>query len=142
MLLVHTIEFPPMCEHQWLHRISRFHSPMSAHKNKTIAALLACTLGGIGAHRFYLYGRKDGWAWLHLALFPLSIFAGFIGALVIGLTSDEKWDATHNRDSAQQSQSGWQLALLLVCTMGVGTITLIAALARTVDYLYTGGAYG
>ncbi|RJG08056.1 TM2 domain-containing protein [Noviherbaspirillum cavernae] len=115
---------------------------LHSHKNKTLATLLAFALGGVGAHRFYLYGTKDGLAWLHVVLFPLSIFAGFVEALVIGLTPDDKWNATHNAGSATQSKSGWPLALLLVCTMGIGAIAVIAAIARTVDYLYTGGAYG
>jgi len=114
----------------------------ASHKNKTLATFLAFLLGGLGAHRFYLYGRKDFWAWVHLALFPLSIFAGFLGALIIGLTPDEKWDALHNAHSGQQSDSGWQLAVLLVLTTAIGATALIAAIARTFDLLYTGGAYG
>jgi hypothetical protein len=112
------------------------------HKNKTLATLLAAVLGGLGLHRFYMYGKKDFWGWVHLALFPLSIYAGFLEALVIGLTSDEKWDAVHNRDSSRKSESGWPLAILLVLTAGLGAIAVIATLARVVDYLYTGGAYG
>lgn len=113
-----------------------------SHKNKTFATLLAFVLGGLGAHRFYLYGKKDRWAWVHLFLFPLSVYAGFIEALVLGLTPDEKWDAAHNSASGRQSDSGWPLAILLVLTLGVGAIAVIATLARTFDLLYTGGAYG
>ncbi|HJV81968.1 TM2 domain-containing protein [Noviherbaspirillum sp.] len=112
------------------------------HKNKTLAAFFASFFGGLGVHRFYLYGKKDIWAWVHLVLFPLSVFAGFIEALVIGLTPDEKWDALHNRDSGRQSDSGWPLAILLVLTFGGGAIAVIAAIARTFDLLFTGGAYG
>jgi TM2 domain-containing membrane protein YozV len=113
-----------------------------AHKNKTLATLLAAILGGFGTHRFYLYGRKDKWAWLHILLFPLAVYAGFIEALMIGLTPDEKWDASHNPHSGKQSHSGWPLILLLVLTMGLGATAVIATLARTFDLLYTGGAYG
>lgn len=112
------------------------------HKNKTLATFFAAILGGLGAHRFYLYGGKDFWAWVHVFLFPLSIFAGFVEALVIGLTPDEKWDAQHNSGSGRQSRSGWPLAVLLVLTFGGGAIALIAALARGFDLLFTGGAYG
>ncbi|GIZ51404.1 hypothetical protein NCCP691_14180 [Noviherbaspirillum aridicola] len=115
---------------------------MAAHKNKTLATLLAAVLGGVGAHRFYLYGSRDKWAWLHVLLFPLSVFAGFLEALVIGLTPDEKWDGQHNAASGRQSSSGWPLVLLLVLTYGGGAIALIAAIARVFDLLYTGGAYG
>ena len=136
----------------------------STHKNKTFATLLALSLGGVGAHRFYLKGMQDRWGWLHLGSVPLSgllislgsdwpalftitplilsILAGFLEALVLGLTPDEKWDAQHNRDSGRQSSSGWPLAVLLVLTLGVGATALIAMLARTFDILFTGGAYG
>lgn len=114
----------------------------TSHKNKTLATLLAFLFGGFGFHRFYLYGKKDIWAWVHLALFPLSVFAGFIEALVIGLTPDEKWDVQHNSLSGRQSESRWPLAVLLVLTTAVGATALIATLARTFDLLYTGGAYG
>ena len=114
----------------------------TAHKNKTLATFLAAILGGLGAHRFYLYGKKDKPAWLHVVLFPLSIFAGFIAALVIGLTPDEKWDARHNPESGRESDSGWTVVLIVIATFGIGTTLLIAAIARAFDLLYTGGAYG
>jgi TM2 domain-containing membrane protein YozV len=112
------------------------------HKNKTFATFLAAVLGGVGAHRFYLFGKKDRWAWIHVVLFPLSVFAGFIEALVLGLTPDEKWDAQYNAGSGRTSDSGWLLIILLVLTFGFGAIAVIASIARVFDLLYTGGAYG
>jgi hypothetical protein len=136
----------------------------SSHKNKTLATFLAAVTGGLGLHRFYLYGIKDFWAWAHLAtvpitliafalnhnqpafflsvLFILSALSGFIEALVIGLTPDEKWDAKHNAQSGKQSSSGWPVVLLIVFTTAGGAIAVIAAIARIFDLLYTGGAYG
>jgi len=112
------------------------------HKNKTLATFLAAIFGGFGIHRFYLYGKRDKWAWVHALLFPLSVFAGFLEALIIGLTPDDKWDAAHNQGSGRQSASGWPLVVLLVLTFGGGAIAVIAAIARTFDLLFTGGAYG
>jgi TM2 domain-containing membrane protein YozV len=134
------------------------------HKNKTLATLLAIVLGGLGIHRFYLHGRKDIWGWLHFAALPLSLLAwlaapdqpllftgilfvisvlvGQLEALVIGLTPDERWDAACNPGSGKQSRSGWPLVLLLIVAMALGTTGLIAAIARTFDLLFTGGAYG
>jgi TM2 domain-containing membrane protein YozV len=134
------------------------------HKNKALSTLLAFLLGGLGVHRLYLGGARDPWLWLHLAALPLSglirlaapsqpllfvaaplvisYLAGFIEALVIGLTPDEKWDAAHNAGSGRLSDSGWPVALLLVATLGVGAVALIAAIARTFDLLITGGSYG
>ena len=134
------------------------------HKNKTLATLLAFLSGGFGLHRLYLRGAKDTGLWLHLAALPaclivalaargadpffkllplfISILAGFLEALVLGLTSDEKWDAIHNPGSGRQSASNWPLALLLVATLMIGAGSLIATISRLFDLLYTGGAYG
>ncbi|RJG03960.1 NINE protein [Noviherbaspirillum sedimenti] len=134
------------------------------HKNKTFATLLALLFGGIGLHRFYLHGISDRWGWLHLSTLALSgiavglwpeqvllltaaplvasILAGIIMALVLGLTPDEKWDQTRNPQSGKQSHSGGWLAVVLVLTTGIGAIALIAVLARALDLLFTGGAYG
>lgn len=135
-----------------------------SHKNKTLATLLAIVLGGLGAHRFYLHGRKDRWGWLHLAAAPLSliawraapgqpslyvglllvisILAGLVEALVLGLTPDARWDAMHNPASGRRSSSGWPVILLLVLAMAGGATGLIAVIARTFDLMFTGGAYG
>jgi len=134
------------------------------HKNKTFTTFLAAVFGGLGIHRFYLYGRKDLSGWLHWLTLPLSLLAiallgnlnpmfagmlfilsilcGFLEALVIGLTPDDKWDTKHNTGSGKKSESHWILALILVLTVGVGAMSLIALLARTFDLLFTGGAYG
>jgi TM2 domain-containing membrane protein YozV len=139
-------------------------SNMTRHKNKTFATLLAFLLGGIGAHRFYLYGKKDMWGWMHFATLPVSyvawlalrdqpllftsiafvvsVIASLLEALVIGLAPDEKWDAAHNSGSGRTSDSGWPLAVLLVLTVGVGAVVAIATLARTFDLIFTGGSFG
>lgn len=136
----------------------------TSHKNKTVATLLAVLLGGIGAHRFYLRGSLDKAGLLHVASLPiaglviglapeadiyykvlpvvLSYLVGFLEALVIGVTPDEKWDAAFNANSGKKSASKWPLAVLLVCTMLLGTTGLILTMSRLVDLLYTGGAYG
>ena len=134
------------------------------HKQKAFATLLAATTGGIGLHRFYLRGMADRWGWLHFASLPvslimiasgigqyglfqagplvLSILIGFIEALALGLTPDEKWDRTYNSTSGQSSNSGWPVVVLLVLTLGIGASALIGVIARTFDLLFTGGAFG
>ena len=134
------------------------------HKNKTLTTLLAAVAGSVGAHRFYLHGKTDKWAWLHLLSLPfslllssfyfgvpgllswspliLSLLIALLETLVLGLIPDEKWDHTYNRDSGQQSDSSWPLALILVLAMACGATALIATIARAFDLLYTGGAYG
>jgi len=139
------------------------HDMAATHKNKTVATLLALLLGGFGAHRFYLKGGADRLGLLHLCALPItgilygavkphpfyvilpllvSFIAGFIEALAIGLTPDDKWDAKHNTASGRQSRSSWTLPLLLVITMLTGAIVLIGTMARLFDLLFTGGAYG
>lgn len=134
------------------------------HKNKTFATLLALLLGGLGVHRFYLRGSLDKIGLMHVASIPLcglviglapqadsffkilplvlSYVAGFLETLIIGVTPDEKWDATFNAGSGKKSTSGWMVPALLVLTMLVGTTGAILTMSRTVDLLYTGGAYG
>ncbi len=136
-----------------------------SHKNKTLATALALTLGGLGAHRFYLHGTVDRIGLLHacslpvaglvysqtegntdafFALLPLllSYIVAFIAALVIGLTPDEKWDARFNPGSGTRSRSNWVLAVLLIAALMIGATVLIATIARAFDLMYTGGAYG
>lgn len=137
---------------------------MSQHKNKTFATALAFLLGGLGAHRFYLKGSVDRIGLLHVCSLPVaglvyglghapnpfyvllplivSWLAGFVQALIFGLTPDEKWDTRYNAGSGRRSQSHWFVILLVVITMLVGTTVLIAAISRLFDLLYTGGAYG
>jgi len=134
------------------------------HKNKTLAALLAFLFGGLGMQRLYLGGLRDRWLWAHLASLPASLLvasvwpqadnfykllpvilsglAGFLEALVMGLTPDEKWDLRHNAHSGRQSDTGWPVAVVLVASMMVGAGGLIATISRLFDLLYTGGAYG
>lgn len=138
-----------------------------AHKNKTLATLLASIAGAIGIHRFYLHGTHDRWAWLHLASAPLSaigIFAGsklspafsmllfgplilsalaaVLEALILGLTPDDKWDAKYNADSGRKSASSWMLAAILVLTLAGGMGGLIFVISRAFDLAFTGGSYG
>jgi len=134
------------------------------HKNKTFATFLAFAFGAIGAHRFYLRGAHDRLGLLHVCSIPLagmvygaahapnvfwvllplfiSAVVGYVEALVIGVTPDEKWDARHNPQSGRSSRSNWMVALLLVLTMLLGATVLIGTIARLNDLLYTGGAYG
>lgn len=138
----------------------------STHKNKTLATLLSALFGGVGAHRFYLHGSKDFWGWnyvvafalfvcalflmrsqqslilIFIALFPLSIYAGLIEALVIGLTPDDKWDAKYNAQSGTTTTSKWPIAVVLVLAFALGFTALIAGIARATDLYLTGGAYG
>jgi hypothetical protein len=137
---------------------------MTQHKNKTVATALAFLFGGLGVHRFYLKGSVDRLGLLHVCCLPVagvvygagrgpnpfwvllpilvSCIAGWIEALVLGLTPDEKWDARYNPDSGRASASNWPVVLIVVLTTLVGATALIGTISRLFDLLYTGGAYG
>jgi TM2 domain-containing membrane protein YozV len=132
-------------------------------KNKTIATLLAVVLGGPGVHRFYLYGVRDFFAWNYvlafllfvvaqilaqsehplgigvLAYFPAAILVGWIEAFVIGLTPDKQWDSLHNRGLSYQSQSGWQIKVLLVLALLGGIATVLASVIHLVRLIIKSG---
>ena len=136
----------------------------NSHKNKTLAVLICLLFGSLGGHRFYLYGKRDNFAWLHFISLPLSLmlsklyfnlnfFVTFapwmlsflisiLMCLVLGLKSDEHWDVQFNANSGKQSSSSWPLAIMLVFSVGLGAISLLFVMARGFDLLYTGGAYG
>ena len=139
----------------------------AALRNKTLATLLAATVGCAGLHRFYLYGRRDTWGWVHAASLPLSalgwvgrnilppafsifllsplivsVLAAMLEALVLGLTPDAKWDAAHNPGVAGATESNWLLAVILILTLACGMGGLIFAISRAFDLIFTGGAYG
>jgi TM2 domain-containing membrane protein YozV len=134
------------------------------HKSKTLATVLAFLFGGLGLQRLYLRGVRDPWLWAHLASLPaawliaalapqadgfykllpvtISGLIGLLEALVLGLMSDEKWDARFNPGSGKQSDTQWPVAVVLVASMMLGAGGLIATISRLFDLLYTGGAYG
>ncbi|MBR7746587.1 hypothetical protein KDM92_08340 [Undibacterium sp. BYS107W] len=137
---------------------------ISKHKNKTLTVLICLLFGSLGAHRLYLYGKRDNFAWLHFMSLPisflisklyfnlnffitfgpwmLSFLISILMCLVLGLKSDEHWDAQFNPHSGTKSASSWPLAILLVFSVGLGAISLLFVMARGFDLLYTGGAYG
>ena len=136
----------------------------AAHKNKTIATLLALLLGSVGLHRFYLHGLSDRWGWLHAVSLPLSALlllsnpelpllintlplvistlTASIETFVLGLMTDEKWDSRYNPASSIESDSGWPVALMMVVNLFCGATLLLTVLARSFDLMLTGGAYG
>jgi hypothetical protein len=128
---------------------------MSATKSKALATWLALVFGTLGAHRFYLHGSNDRWAWLHpmlalpgligmrrmselgqddhlawllIPLLGLSLVAATLAGIVYGLSSDEIWNARHN-PNATADQGGWAAILGVVFCLLVGGTVLMATLA-------------
>lgn len=126
------------------------------HRSKTLATWIAVVGGGLGLHRFYLHGWRDGWGWLHplpfalgawgvrraqtlgqddalswalIPLLGLVLAQAMLAAIVYGLTSDERWDARHNAGDARRSASGWGVVLGVVVALFLGSGVLMATLA-------------
>ncbi|MGC3985950.1 MAG: hypothetical protein QM777_15250 [Pseudorhodoferax sp.] len=126
-------------------------------KNKTVATWLALLGGPLGLHRFYLRGLGDLWGWLyplptalglygiervqqlgqddHLSwvLIPLlgvSIAASALTAIVYGLRSPEKWNATFNAAAeAPAGTTNWLTVIGVAAALLLGTGVLMASLA-------------
>lgn len=135
------------------------HPALPAFRSKTLAAALACFLGSLGAHRFYLHGPRDVFGWLHvlatvLGLFGVqrlmashlqsgggwlcaviggaSLLAAFLAAIVYGLRPDAKWDLRFNAAHAalgRRSRSGWTVVLIVIAALFVGASLLMGGLA-------------
>lgn len=128
---------------------------MSANKSKTWATWIAVLGGCLGLHRFYLYGFKDRWGWLHpwptlvgwvgiqrmqtlgqddqvawllIPLLGFMIALAMLTAIVYGLTPDEKWDARHNAGKSSPP-SGWGAVLGVVLALLIGGSALMATIA-------------
>ena len=125
------------------------------YKSKTLATWIALLGGGLGLHRFYLYGARDALGWLH----PLPTLAGLVGvqrmlqrgqddvlawllipllglmlaqamlfAILYGLTPDERWDARHNPGQSVHS-TGWAPVLGVIAALLLGAGVLMATIA-------------
>ncbi len=127
----------------------------TAPKSKTTAAWLAVLGGSLGLHRFYLHGRRDlrgwlywpptllglagvqrmsafgqddGWAWLLIPLLGLSVSFAMLGAIVIGLTADERWAARHHPAAPVQA-TGWGPVLAVITALLIGATVLMGTIA-------------
>jgi hypothetical protein len=138
------------------HRTSDRVAPAEpVYRSKTLAAWLALLTGSLGLHRFYLYGLRDLWGWLH----PLPTALGLIGvhrlqtlgqddpaawvlipllgavltlamatAIVYALTPDERWDARHN-PGQPGVQTRWGPVFAAVLGLLIGGTVLMGSIA-------------
>lgn len=135
---------------------------MDGYKSKTLATWMAFLGGGLGLHRFYLYGLRDAWGWLwtiptlvgtiglrrflelgqedHLAwllmpLLGLSLSAGALAALVYGLMPDDKWNARFNPQGPAH-QTGWTTIFGVVLALLVGATVLVSTIAASGQWYF------
>ncbi|MEW5880152.1 MAG: hypothetical protein AB1761_06865 [Pseudomonadota bacterium] len=117
-------------------------------RHKARAALLAAVAGAVGAHRVYL-GQRLWWLppAVSLTMLPLlfgvrnwyqspaffvlmiPVIAGFIEALVIALTPDERFDARFNAHVQRRNRSGWDAVLVAIGALMVGATILMTTIA-------------
>ncbi len=132
--------------------------PLDIHpryRSKTIAAWLALLLGSLGAHRVYLYGLRDRRAWLYplptlvglagmlrmrnlgvedavsallVPLWGVTLSIAMLAAIVIALTPDQKWDASHNPTQAGHS-TAWGPVMAALVALFVGAAVLLSTIA-------------
>ena len=125
------------------------------YKSQTLAAWLACLAGAWGAHRFYLHGARDLWAWLHgvptlaglygihrvqtlgqddrwswllLPLLGLMVAQACLFAILYGLTADAAWDAKRNPGQAPRN-TRWLPVLGVIAALMIGATALMATIA-------------
>jgi hypothetical protein len=138
-------------------------------KNKTLATYLALTLGIFSAHRFYLKGSSDKWAWLQLvatsiglvgvrrifaigqddrlawALVPFlgfSLFAACLAAIILGLTQEAAWNKAYNRHTTEdQSPCGLAGRGSGLTIFGVIMALLVGTTALMSAIAYSGQKY-
>ncbi len=70
--------------------------PQRAKRSKTLAALLAIFLGGIGAHKFYL--GKVGWGIVYLIFSwtSIPIFVGILEGIIYLCMSDSIFECNYS----------------------------------------------
>lgn len=125
------------------------------YKSKTLATWMAVVGGCFGLHRFYLHGPKDlmGWlvvlptllglygvqrmrhigvddhlAWALIPLLGVTLSIAMVSALVLGLTSDEKWQARFNPNGPVQP-TGWIVIIGVITALSLGAGVLMATIA-------------
>jgi TM2 domain len=128
-------------------------------KNKTVSVYLALVLGTLGAHRFYLKGVRDVWAWAYLLttavglfgirrmvaigqddrlswlcmpFFGIALFAACLSAIVYGLAPQAKWNKAYNKDAPADHRAGGSSGITIfgvILALLIGATALMSAIA-------------
>lgn len=128
-------------------------------RSKALATWAALLGGALGLHRFYLFGPRDVWAWLHplptliglwgirrveqfgqddtlswllIPVLGFMLAATMLQAILYGLTPDERWHTRFNPglpDPAQGPASGWASIIGVALALMLGATVLMATIA-------------
>lgn len=120
-----------------------------------MATWVALLGGALGLHRFYLYGFRDKWGWLHpwptlaglygvermlelgqddhvawllIPLLGLMLAGSMLLSIVYGLTPDERWNARFNPNGPEH-HSGWAVVGGVITALFLGASVLMATMA-------------
>ena len=85
-------------------------------------------LGLYGLQRARQFGLDDHLSWVLMPLLGLMLAASMLGAIVYGLTPDEKWNARFN-PAGPVSRTGWLTILGVLLALALGAAALMATIA-------------
>jgi len=130
-------------------------APLRRPRSRAAATWLALLAGSLGAHRFYLRGRRDLVAWLHplptlagaygfwrmrefgvddrlgaflVPLLGATLAASMLAAILLGLTSEERWAARHGPTGAVPA---WPTVAAVIIALALGATVAMATIAFT-----------
>jgi hypothetical protein len=133
--------------------VSEASPPAPRARSRAVATWLALVAGILGAHRFYLHGARDVWAWLHpwptlvgaygfwrlrelgvddplgarlVLLLGAMVALAMLQAIVIGLTRPERWAARHG---SVASGPAWPIYLGVGIALAIGAGAAMATIA-------------
>src|SRR5215510_8166292 len=99
------------------------------YKNKTVAALLAFFVGGLGVHRFYL-GQWWGIFYLLLCWTLIPGFVAFIEFIVFLVSDQQRWDDKYNEGiPSDSSGSSGAVVAIVVAAAALFAVFIIGVLA-------------
>jgi TM2 domain-containing membrane protein YozV len=126
-------------------------NPIFREKHKFLLPWIALVGGALGLHRFYLFGIKDWFGWLHVpfalagaagvvrarnlglddhvswALMPLlgiALAVGLLGGIVYTLRDDERFNAQFNAGKPITKMSWAAVLGVVACLIVGGTVTM------------------
>ena len=132
-------------------------------RSKTVATWLALGLGAVGGQRFYLRGWRDplGWlsclptliglvgvwrmqtlgqddslSWLLIPWLGLMISVGMLNAILIGLTSDERWAERHGLPGQPATATRWGPIFGVMLALLLGGTALMSTIAYSGEKLF------
>jgi hypothetical protein len=84
-------------------------------------------VGIVGVLRMDSLGQDDRLAWVLIPFFGIMVSVGMVSAIVIGLTSDEKWHARFGE--GELTSTAWGPILGVIAALLIGGAALMGTIA-------------